>query len=104
LISSLADRFFKSFFRVSTKVRTRLSCKTRFWRSPKLVIHCRLTPFLAAAQIYREGRRHGFTIRSTTDCLIAAIAIEYGATIWHNDRDYDMIARYTPQRVINAIG
>jgi predicted nucleic acid-binding protein len=62
-----------------------------------------LKSFLAAAQIYREGRRHGFTIRSVVDCLIAAVAIEHGATIWHKDRDYDMIARYTPLRVIKAI-
>src|SRR5258706_1164710 len=31
--------------------------------------------FLDAARIYSEGRRRGLTIRSTTDCLIGAIAI-----------------------------
>ena len=55
--------------------------------------------FLQAAEIYREGRRRGYTIRSTTDCLIAAIAIEHGATVWHKDRDFTVIARYTPLRV-----
>ena len=55
--------------------------------------------FLQAAEIYREGRRRGYTIRSTTDCLIAAIAIEHGATVWHKDRDFTGIARYTPLRV-----
>lgn len=58
-----------------------------------------LDMFLRAAEIYREGRRRGFTIRSTTDCLIAAIAIEHGATVWHKDRDFSVIARYTPLRV-----
>jgi predicted nucleic acid-binding protein len=55
--------------------------------------------FLDAAEIYREGRRKGHTIRSTTDCLIAAIAIENGIPIWHRDRDFDAIARYTPLRI-----
>lgn len=55
--------------------------------------------FLDAAEIYREGRRKGHTIRSTTDCLIAAIAIDNGVPIWHRDRDFDAIARYTPLRI-----
>jgi len=55
--------------------------------------------FLQAAETYREGRRKGHTIRSTTDCLIAAIAIDNGVSIWHRDRDFDTIAKYTPLRI-----
>ena len=55
--------------------------------------------FLQAAEIYREGRRKGHTIRSTTDCLIAAIAIHNGVPVWHRDRDFDAIAKYTPLRI-----
>lgn len=55
--------------------------------------------FLDAAEIYREGRRKGHTIRSTADCLIAAIAIENAIPIWHRDRDFDAIAKYTPLRI-----
>jgi predicted nucleic acid-binding protein len=33
------------------------------------------------------------------DCLIAAIAIENGVPIWHRDRDFGAIARYTGLRV-----
>jgi predicted nucleic acid-binding protein len=29
------------------------------------------------------------------DCLIAAIAIEHRIPVWHRDRDFDAIARYT---------
>jgi predicted nucleic acid-binding protein len=58
-----------------------------------------LSLFLEAAEIYREGRRRGRSIRSTTDCLIAAIAIEHGVPIWHRDRDFDAIAEYTPLRI-----
>jgi len=51
--------------------------------------------FLSAAEIYREGRWRGITIRSSVDCLIAAIAIDHGVTLWHRDRDFSAIARYT---------
>src|SRR4051794_17900863 len=32
--------------------------------------------YLTAADIFRRGRKRGLTIRSSVDCLIAAIAIE----------------------------
>ena len=54
--------------------------------------------FLSAAEIYRLGRAKGYTIRSSTDCLIAAIAIENGVPVWHKDRDFEAIARYTSLR------
>jgi hypothetical protein len=54
--------------------------------------------FLSAAEIYRLGRAKGYTIRSSTDCLIAAIAIENGVLVWHKDRDFEAIARYTSLR------
>lgn len=58
--------------------------------------------FLAAAEIYREGRRRGITVRSSYDCLIAAIAIENKVPVWHRDRDFDAIAQYTPLRVVHT--
>jgi predicted nucleic acid-binding protein len=58
--------------------------------------------FLAAAEIYREGRRRGITVRSSYDCLIAAIAIENKVPVWHRDRDFDAIAQYTPLRVLRT--
>jgi hypothetical protein len=54
-----------------------------------------LRVFLEAADIYSLGRRKGYTIRSSTDCLIAAIAIENRVPVWHQDRDFTAIARYT---------
>ena len=51
--------------------------------------------FVAAAEIYRQGRRRGITIRSSVDCLIAAIAIHHAIPVWHRDRDFSAIARYT---------
>jgi predicted nucleic acid-binding protein len=54
--------------------------------------------FLSAAEIYRLGRAKGYTIRSSTDCLIAAIAIDNRMPVWHKDRDFEAIARYTSLR------
>lgn len=51
--------------------------------------------YISAAEIYQQGRRKGYTIRSSVDCLIAAIAIENRVPVWHRDRDFDAIARYT---------
>ncbi|MGD0126483.1 MAG: PIN domain-containing protein [Terriglobia bacterium] len=54
--------------------------------------------FLSAAEIYRLGRAKGYTIRSSTNCLIAAIAIENSVPVWHKDRDFEAVARYTSLR------
>lgn len=52
--------------------------------------------FRAAATIYRAARRGGRTIRSLTDCLIAAVAIKHGAQVVHRDADFDVIASVAP--------
>ena len=46
-----------------------------------------------AADIYRACRRRGFTIRKTADCLIAATCLEARAELYHNDRDFEAIAK-----------
>lgn len=56
--------------------------------------------FIQAAEIYRQGRRRGFTITSSIDCLIAAVAIANSVPICHRDRDFDAIARYTELEVV----
>ncbi|HUI55324.1 MAG TPA: PIN domain-containing protein [Bryobacteraceae bacterium] len=58
--------------------------------------------YLEAADIYRQGRRRGLTVRSSVDCLIAAIAIENGVPVWHRDRDFSLIARYTALETASA--
>jgi len=52
-----------------------------------------LDTFERAARIYRECGRQGFTIRKTADCLIAATCLEAGAELYHNDRDFEAIAK-----------
>ena len=69
-------------------------------RDQLLAIPClsdtiKLDLFLDAAEIYRTGRRQGHTIRSSTDCLIAAIAIKHRIPVWHQDRDFRIISTFT---------
>jgi predicted nucleic acid-binding protein len=51
---------------------------------------------LLAAEIYQELQRKGKRIRSVIDCLIAATAIETGASVLHKDRDFEFIAEHYP--------
>lgn len=66
-----------------------------FLSLPVLNDPLRLSTFLSGAEIYRLGQQKGYTIRSSTDCLIAAIAIENKVPVWHKDRDFQTIARFT---------
>ncbi|MBI2831297.1 MAG: PIN domain nuclease [Chloroflexi bacterium] len=50
-----------------------------------------IVTYIDAARIYRECRKSGKTIRSTIDCIIAAICLENDLFILHKDRDYDII-------------
>lgn len=52
--------------------------------------------FAEAARIYFLCRRRGLTIRSTTDCLIARVAIEHNLVLLHNDRDFESMATVIP--------
>jgi predicted nucleic acid-binding protein len=55
--------------------------------------------YLEAAQLHRQARRAGLTIRSGVDCLIAACALRAGLTVAHRDRDFDLLARVAPLEV-----
>lgn len=52
-----------------------------------------------AATVYRRCRRGGETVRKLIDCLIASVAMRAGAAVLHNDRDFDVIARYAELEV-----
>lgn len=55
--------------------------------------------FISAASMYRKIRKKGETIRSPIDCIIAAICIEHEVDILHNDKDYNVIAKYTSLKI-----
>lgn len=47
--------------------------------------------YLRAAELYRLLRRKGRTVRSTIDCIVAAIAEENGCYLLARDRDMDAV-------------
>ncbi len=47
--------------------------------------------YILAANIYRELRKNGITIRKSIDCLIAAVAISHNIPLLHNDKDFEPI-------------
>jgi predicted nucleic acid-binding protein len=80
--------------------KTSESFRDGFLAMPKLSDPLPAELFLEAAEIYRDGRRRALTIRSSADCLIAAIGIANSVPIWHRDRDFTAIARFTRLRVM----
>jgi predicted nucleic acid-binding protein len=59
-----------------------------------------LSTYEIAAQLYRRARQAGLRIRKGTDCLIAALALEHGALLVHNDRDFVHLAQVEPALMI----
>lgn len=54
---------------------------------------------VAAAQLYRQLRKKGVTIRKPNDCLIAAYALHFDLEICHNDVDFDQISAHTDLKI-----
>lgn len=57
-----------------------------------------------AAILYRRARSAGLTVRKPNDCLIGAIALEHGALLVHNDRDFFALAQVEPALMIYPSG
>ena len=57
--------------------------------------------FRDAARLFRVARAAGETVRSLTDCLIAAIALNHDVTVLHKDRDFAVIARLSGLSVLS---
>lgn len=49
--------------------------------------------YFRSAEVYRQFRRKGITIRSTIDCLIAVLAEENGCAVLSKDRDLAKLCR-----------
>ena len=59
-----------------------------------------LQDYEAAAVIYDRCRRAGDTLRhGFMDCLIAVPVLRMGASLLHNDSDFDVIAQHTDLEV-----
>ena len=62
-----------------------------------------LSSYMDAASLARRCRRAGAALRhGITDCLVAVPAIEAGAPVLHQDRDFDVLARHTPLEVVSV--
>ena len=59
--------------------------------------------FLGAAEIYRNLRRKGITIRNSVDCMIASVAIENDIMLLHNDRDFKPIEKHLSLKVLTSV-
>jgi predicted nucleic acid-binding protein len=65
---------------------------------PLLPLHG-LAGFEAAAELYRRCRTAGESVRSLTDCLVAAVALGAGASVLQRDSDFETLARHTSLRL-----
>lgn len=52
-----------------------------------------------AAELYRNLRKKGITIRKPNDCLIAFYAIRFDISLVHNDSDFDLMIDHTPIKI-----
>ena len=68
--------------------------KTRDLFSNLLFLPMPYPVFLKAAEIYRDLRRKGTTIRKSVDCMIASVAIENSIPLLHNDKDFEAIEKH----------
>jgi predicted nucleic acid-binding protein len=54
-----------------------------------------------AAELYRDLRTKGVTIRKPNDCLIAIYAMSNKLTLLHDDRDFQFIAQHSLLKVMS---
>jgi predicted nucleic acid-binding protein len=57
------------------------------------------TVSMSSAKLFFDLRKKVVTIKKSTDCLIAQIAIDKNALLVHNDSDFDFIAQNSELRV-----
>ena len=55
--------------------------------------------YIRAAQLYRDCRKKGKTVRKTVDCIIATICMENDLTLFHKDGDFDLIGSCTTLKI-----
>ncbi len=56
---------------------------------------------IGAAEIFRKLRRQGITIRKSNDCLIAWYALNAGCSVFHKDRDFDLMEKPLSLKVLH---
>ena len=77
-------------------------------RLRRMLARCELVPIVGladyeeAASLYRRCRRAGATVRTLTDCLIAAVALRADLDVLHADRDFEVLAQHTGLRIFDG--
>jgi len=74
--------------------------KTKEYFDDLLFPPMRRATFLKAAEMYRDLRKRGITVRKPVDCMIASVAIEYDLRLLHNDRDFNQISKHWKLEVL----
>lgn len=59
--------------------------------------------FDTAGELYLRCREIGKPVRALMDCVIAAVALRTGATLLHQDRDYDTVAAIAPDLKVKPV-
>jgi predicted nucleic acid-binding protein len=71
----------------------------RFWGM--LILEPReLATFEIAARLFRAAHERGLKVRRPHSCLIAALALEHGAILVHNDTDFIALAQVEPALLV----
>ena len=68
--------------------------KTKTLLNTLIFLPMQYTVFLRSAEIYRELRKKGITVRKPLDCMIASVAIENNIPLLHDDKDFQPIEKY----------
>ena len=68
--------------------------RVRRYLSPLIMLPMPEALFVRAADIYRNLRKRGITIRATNDCVIVATSLEHGCHLLHNEEDFVPIAKH----------
>jgi hypothetical protein len=74
--------------------------RVRRYLGPLIMLPMPEAVFVQAADIYRQLRKQGITIRKTNDCIIAATALDHRCQLLHNDKDFVPIAEHYPLKVV----
>lgn len=69
------------------------------FRGPMLAV-AGLQDWEDAARLYRAARARGVTVRSTVDCLIAAVALRTETPVLARDRDFAALAAVSDLQVM----
>ncbi len=72
----------------------------RFVNQFEIVTIAPLVDSMLAAELYRASRRGGKTVRAMIDCLIAAMALRREAAVLGKDKDFEVLTRHTPLRLV----